>query len=37
MDNRTWHTFDWVRLGAELLRLVLAALAGATGAEILTQ
>lgn len=30
----TWHTNNWVRLAAELLRVLLAALAGYTGGGI---
>jgi len=30
----TWHTNNWVRLGFELLRVLLAVLAGAGGAEL---
>lgn len=30
----TWHTINWVRLGVEILRIVIAALAGFTGAEV---
>lgn len=32
----TWHSADWVRIGLEIVRLILAALSGA-GAGVMVQ
>lgn len=32
----TWHTINWTTLGIELLRIILAALSGATGGYVVS-